>query len=243
MAYQEAEPRLLTHKQPYTVPFDFREDLLEFIRAGDTDSLLLGLDDGSDQYCDSVMLDLEHAHNIFLFNLSLAYYSAYAGGLSMEAGQKICAYFDFEQRKKETVLEIRELQKEMMIEFARQVKEIRKLKEKPLRVRRALEYIHSHIDEKLSVEELAEQCQVSASTLQRRFLRCTGISVGQYIRQERVRRACVLLEHTEMTGAEISVSLGFCSQSYFIQQFRAETGITPREYRDGVPSRRDTTSK
>ena len=232
MKNTEAEKRaaILAEAMEYPVLFDFHEELLDCIRRGDSEGLEEGLNDAFDAYQNSVMLDVDHARSIFVFNLCLAYYSAHTGGLPMAAGQKLCTYYHMGMLSREGVAEIQVFLKEMLRDFARNVAQVRGFHGQAVPVRRTMEYIHAHIDEPLSLSQLAEAVGVSISTLKRQFLRAVGKSVSDYIRAERIRRAKFLLENSAMTGAQISAALGFCSQSYFIRQFRAETGVTPKEF-------------
>ena len=232
MKKTDAEKRaaILVEAMEYPVLFDFHEELLDCIRRGDGERLEKGLNEAFDDYQNSVMLDVDHARNIFVFNLSLAYYSAHTGGLPMASGQKLCHYYHLEMLSRNSVSDIQALMKEMLRDFTENVAYVQDFRGQPVLVRRAMEYIHAHIDETLRLPQLAEAVGVSVSTLQRQFFRAVGKSVPDYIRAERIRIAQFLLESRALSGAQISAALGFCSQSHFIQQFRTETGMTPKEF-------------
>ena len=67
--------------------------------------------------------------------------------------------------------------------------------------------------------------------LTEKFKKETGMSVSQYIRHAKVKRAQVLLESTDMSVREIAENLAFNTVNYFIQSFRDTTGCTPAQYR------------
>lgn len=83
----------------------------------------------------------------------------------------------------------------------------------------------------LTVEELAQTLHVSRSTLAKRFKRETGMSVGSYLNQMLLNRACQLLLTTDWPISYISDTLNFCDQFYFSRYFKQHQGETPSSYR------------
>ena len=94
------------------------------------------------------------------------------------------------------------------------------------------EYIYSHIKERITIEDLADELGVSASYLSRLFKKETGDSVSAYIRRHKIEMAKNLLQYSEYSMIDIANRLSFSSQSHFIQQFREYVGMTPKKYRD-----------
>ena len=94
------------------------------------------------------------------------------------------------------------------------------------------EYIYSHIKERITIEDLADELGVSASYLSRLFKKETGESVSAYIRKQRIEMAKNMLRYSDYSMIEIANRLAFSSQSHFIQQFREVVGMTPKKYRD-----------
>ena len=94
------------------------------------------------------------------------------------------------------------------------------------------EYIYAHIRERITIEDLADVCGVSASYLSRLFKKETGISVSEYIREQKIHVAKNLLRFSDYPMIDIANRLSFSSQSHFIQQFREAVGVTPKKYRD-----------
>ena len=94
------------------------------------------------------------------------------------------------------------------------------------------EYIYSHIKERITIEDLADELGVSASYLSRLFKKETGDSVSAYIRRHKIEMSKNLLQYSEYSIIDIANRLSFSSQSHFIQQFREYVGMTPKKYRD-----------
>ena len=214
-----------------SIVFDFHETLLDCIQEGDIDRLKLAMNKDFDQYQNTVMIDLDVARQVFVHDMSLAYFFAHRGGLSMNIGQKLCYYYHTTMMKARTIPVIQVLLKDMLLDFAWNVRQMRPAQTFPVLIRKCIEYIHAHIDEPFRLEDLSTYTGRSISTIQRYFSKSCSMNVSSYIDKERIRRACYLLDNTLMTGAEISSALGFCSQSSFISHFRRHTGKTPRQYR------------
>ncbi len=93
------------------------------------------------------------------------------------------------------------------------------------------EYMQKHMQEAISLSEIAEQAHLSKRWLSRRFLEETGVSVLDYLRQIRLERACQLLKYTNYSLSEISCLLQFSSQSHFSRVFHDAYHVTPLQYR------------
>ena len=98
------------------------------------------------------------------------------------------------------------------------------------KLRQIKEYIHEHLERNLTVIELAEIAQISPYHFIRLFKKATARTPHQYILQQRIEKARYLLQHQEMTIAEIAALVGFCDQSHFTKYFKQIVGMTPRQY-------------
>lgn len=98
----------------------------------------------------------------------------------------------------------------------------------------AIQYIEENYTKNYSVEQLAEVCHISASTLYHLFQKEIHISPHQYRTERRVERAAVALRQTQQSISEIALQCGFCSPAYFLEVFKKHTGMTPSAYRRTV---------
>ncbi|MDP9028397.1 MAG: AraC family transcriptional regulator [Actinomycetota bacterium] len=96
---------------------------------------------------------------------------------------------------------------------------------------RAMSYLRSHIDEDLTVGQLAAIAALSPSHFAALFRQRTGFAVMQYHKQLRMARARELLDTTTMPIAAIATVLGYADPFYFSRQFRAVHGTTALRYR------------
>ena len=94
-----------------------------------------------------------------------------------------------------------------------------------------IDHIRNHLGANLTVEGLAKLGGVSSRQLHRKFRRAFGLSVQDFLSKTRIQAAQDALVRTSQSIAEIALSLGYCDQSAFTQQFRRNTGVTPRRFR------------
>ena len=93
-----------------------------------------------------------------------------------------------------------------------------------------LEYVASHLREKISISSAARHLLVSESTVTHLCRKRLGISFYQYVTQQRLVVAKKrMLEPISL--AEVGELAGFCDYSSFYRAFMQEYGISPRQYR------------
>lgn len=102
------------------------------------------------------------------------------------------------------------------------------------RIRRAIELMHAHLEENLSVNRLAASAYLSPFHFSRLFKKLTGTSPYAYLGVLRCERAKTLLADRNLSITEISMRVGYSSPSHFTKAFRAATGMTPREFRQAL---------
>ena len=94
-----------------------------------------------------------------------------------------------------------------------------------------VEYIREHHHERLTVEDLARQANLSPRQLHRKFREVFGLSAQDFLIKTRIQATSEALLHSDLSIAQISVDFGFCDQSAFTQQFRKHLGQTPLKFR------------
>ncbi len=92
------------------------------------------------------------------------------------------------------------------------------------------------IEENISSEELdagfiANNLNMSRSSLYRKMKKVSGYSINQFIRKIRLERAVQLLEDKSKTISEVAFDVGFNDQKYFREIFSQQFGASPSEYR------------
>ncbi|SFI79061.1 GlxA family transcriptional regulator [Celeribacter neptunius] len=101
----------------------------------------------------------------------------------------------------------------------------------PKQVRKAIELINSGLEHPLSPNELASAVGTSRRTLERLFLKYTGLTPSKYSKAQRLERARDLLLHSSMTILDVAIATGFRSGSYFSSCFSEFFGTSPSQLR------------
>jgi transcriptional regulator GlxA family with amidase domain len=95
-----------------------------------------------------------------------------------------------------------------------------------------LEWLDQHITEPLTLQAVAANTHMSERTLERRFRSETDTSLASWIALRRVEQARALLEDSELTVTGVAHAVGFGSTESMCRHFIAQTGTTPRAYRE-----------
>jgi DNA-binding response OmpR family regulator len=85
-------------------------------------------------------------------------------------------------------------------------------------------------------DDLFEALNTSKSTLYRKIKSLTGFSPSEFIRNIRLKHACLMLKSGTGNISEVAYDVGFNDPKYFSTCFKNEFGMTPREYiRENIP--------
>ncbi len=101
-------------------------------------------------------------------------------------------------------------------------------------IKKALDFIGTHYNEPLSVEQIAKEVYLSPSRLSHVIKSELGITLGNYISKVRVEKAKALLKDRELPISHIALEVGFPDQSYFTKVFKKVEKCTPKDFRQNV---------
>jgi AraC family transcriptional regulator len=96
---------------------------------------------------------------------------------------------------------------------------------------RVIDYIETHLAEKISAIDLADLLEMSTGRLFRAFKISVGITPFRYIARRRVELACTMLRSTREPLSQVAIACGMCDQAYLCRTFRRLTGTSPSEWR------------
>ncbi|MDO5602655.1 MAG: AraC family transcriptional regulator [Oscillospiraceae bacterium] len=94
----------------------------------------------------------------------------------------------------------------------------------------ALKYIQFNYFHDISIDDIAKAVGISRSHLYRVFMNNIGQSPIDYLTGYRINEACYLLKTSQLSIAEIAVSVGFFDQFYFSRVFKKHKGVPPSKY-------------
>lgn len=103
-------------------------------------------------------------------------------------------------------------------------------------IARATDYIDKNLSGDLSVARLTTALYVSKNFLYKSFKSYFGMTVNDYVTEQRIKRAERLLAETEAQASEIAEAVGIDSYTYFSKLFKRKRGISPQKYRAQIKS-------
>ncbi len=104
-------------------------------------------------------------------------------------------------------------------------------------IRKAVNTLRHSYSQNLSLNQLAEQVNMSPSHLSRTFSKEVGMSISQYVAALRCEEAASMLKNGDASIQEISAYVGYLDNNYFVKVFKKQYGMTPSEYRAGKDSK------
>jgi len=102
---------------------------------------------------------------------------------------------------------------------------------KHLQIEYAMQYLIEKLEDSLTLDELAHHARISKQHLNVLFKSATGFAPMDYYQHMKMRRACQLLDLTDLSVKETCHALGFKDPYYFSRQFKKIIGLSPSAYR------------
>lgn len=96
-------------------------------------------------------------------------------------------------------------------------------------INKCIHYIHVNLHSRLRIEDIARELHVSRDYLSQAFKKETSQTLHQYILMQKLEESQRMLS-LGMSIYEISYTLCFCNESHFIQSFKKQFKLTPKEY-------------
>ena len=101
-----------------------------------------------------------------------------------------------------------------------------------LRLKTAIDYMHTHFAEQITVHDLAKLSHMSEGHFSRTFKVYMKISPVNYLIQLRIDKSINLLQKSDLSIGEIALNCGFNDFSYFCKIFRKKMNCSPHDVRD-----------
>lgn len=95
-----------------------------------------------------------------------------------------------------------------------------------------LGYINNNLEKSITLNMLAEMAHLHPNYFIKFFKENIGMSPIKYINRQRMERAKLMLENTDMTIGEIMSKVGFSDPGHFSKFFKANIGYSPKQFRD-----------
>lgn len=219
------------HRSP-SVEYSFYDS----VKSGDMDAVIKNCKDDSFLHLEGTgLLSKNPLTNIrYHFVVTAAMLTRYCidGGLEPEQAYRLSDFYILKMDSCTTVRQIADLHHIMAKDFTGKMLIQKKSSVLSKPVIQCVDYIYSHIKDRITVQSLSEHTGLSCNYLSRIFKQNLGVSISEYIREQKIEKATHLLRYSDQSIIEISNYLSFSSQSHFIQIFESYTGMTPKKYRD-----------
>ena len=209
-------------------------DLYERIRKGNVEDLKRHLNSVPLNFNANTLAttSLRQAKNLFIKTITnVVMIGAIPGGVSVDMAYALMDSYVQEAEKLTSVREIEILSYNMLLEFCRLAGTNKIPKGLSADVFNAMNFIRSHTDEPISVEDVAAATGRSASFITKSFRKELGITPGAFISRCKLEEAKSLLMFSKKSLAQISSQLCYSSQGYFQNVFKKKYGMTPMQYR------------
>ena len=98
-------------------------------------------------------------------------------------------------------------------------------------VHRAVAYIHEHLGQGLSLQQVARHVHMNSNYFSELFKRETGKNYIEFVTEAKMQKAMTILRETPAKISEVANEVGYEDLKYFNRLFKKFTGVTPSEYR------------
>lgn len=216
--------------------YQLEQQLLDYVSAGDVAGLELFFDKiaRAEPLSEGKLADdnLRQSKNIFIGLISMVGKGgAIRGNLDIEQTYSLIDLYTQECERCTSVSQINQLRYTAILDFTRRVAEQKHPDAYSSEVFRALQFIKSHTNQPIGVDDVLNEVKKSRSVFMEQFKKETGETLGRYITKAKLEEAKLLLAYSDKSLPAISNTLYFSSQSYFQNLFKKQYGITPLEYR------------
>lgn len=157
--------------------------------------------------------------------------AAMRGGMNPEEAYDLSDIYLQKLEKCKTAEEMGVLFMKMPLDYTERVRRARERKKGNVYVEKAKDYIARNLRKEFQIRDMAEDLEVSRSYISKIFARQEGITIQQYIMDERLEHAANMLRFTDYGISVIADYFCFATQSHFGKRFKERFGMTPSEYR------------
>lgn len=157
--------------------------------------------------------------------------AAIRGGLAPDTAYTLSDRYIQNVEACTTIADLAEVGHAMEDDFVRRVHQVKTQTGISPQVQQCCEYIQLHVEDKITVDQLAQQVGHAKNYLIKKFHKETGKTIGAYITEAKMERAKLLLKEPGKSVQDVAEQLGYATQSHFGELFRKYTGMTPAQWR------------
>ncbi len=225
---------MLQSEEEESIHHSYMEEkrLLEMVKEGNAEEAVRMAKE-MDQFVGRLAFrELDHWKNVLTVGAALCARAAIEVGVAPYIAYRISGFYIIKGTECMNAAQVLIYRNHAIEELAQCVKRIKDKRKFSVYTTQCMDYIHKHYREKIYLEDIAQNIEISVSYLSRLFKKETGICVQDYINKVKVERASNLLIYSEEPIPKIAHYVNFPSQSYFGKIFKEHTGMTPKQFRD-----------
>lgn len=102
--------------------------------------------------------------------------------------------------------------------------------DRPAWLSTVIEMLRDRYGEGLSLSQISREVGVHPVTIARLFRKTQHVSIGEFLRRQKVEFACRQLLNSDIPLSRIALEAGFCDQSHFARVFKRVTGMRPTQF-------------
>ena len=228
----DADPAAVGEGQNVHNTLALEQTIVNFVRRGDTAALKEWIADAPAVRSGVLAADqLRQIKNTFIVTATLVSRAAIRGGMDVNDALTLSDSYIRRCELLTGLSEIANLQYCMVFDYAEQVEKLRHGSAPTKLVLDVTNYVHHHLSERITTQEIAAALFLSRSRLSVRFRREAGENLIDFILKEKTEEAKRLLRYSDKSAAAIAAYLGFSSQSHFSRVFKKYADCLPGEYR------------
>ncbi|MDO4622813.1 MAG: AraC family transcriptional regulator [Eubacteriales bacterium] len=219
--------------EPLHDTIGFENQMLQYIQTGNVSELeQLFASSTPGQVGKIASTYIRQIKNTFIAAATLASRAAITGGMPADEALSLSDNYIRHCEEHSDPHLIMNLQHNMIMDYAQRIHSLTLGRHHNHFMYTAITYIQEHLTENLTVETMASDLYLSRSYLSTRFKKEMGMTLQQYIQEQKIEKAKIYLKNTNRSILDISTYLNFSSQSHFQNVFRKYTGMTPKKYRE-----------
>ncbi len=175
---------------------------------------------------------VEELYKIFFIFATICYIASLEEGTDIITAYSIFDSYLNKIPSLKTPYDLANLCFELSLEYCNQIVSLRQNHSDSPVVSQCLNYIKKNLYSKITLDDLADYCNLSRRTITRHFAEYHHTTIKDCIMHYKLKEAVFLLTHSEYSLAEISNQLAFSSQSHFIVAFKNVYHYTPQQFRN-----------
>lgn len=223
---------ILPDFQKHNESYKIENQISNMIRAGNVEGIK-GLTVNDTKYNYGVLAPnaVRQLRDMIIVTTTVSTRAAIDGGLDYDTAYHMSDHFIQQAEALTRPDELTALMGQISYQFALKVRESRVPVTSNDILEQAIQYILQHVDDHISVSDVADSVGFSRSYFTTYFKKEMGFSISEFILRSKLEEARKLLQYSDRSLAEISSYLCFSSQSHFQTTFKKQYGITPQQYR------------